>query len=101
MLTEPGVLAEPEPSEPGSDLTVVRTVKLPRGWVRPEPEVSEEPCRCCRCCGTVLLEVDIWLGSASPGRVRLRSLLGLVPAFAQLLWSDLVCEAQLVMCTWR
>ena len=84
MLTEPGVRAEPEPSEPGSDLSVVRTVKLPRGWVRPDPEVSEEPCRCCRCCGTVLLEVDIWLGSASPGRVRLRSLLGLVPAFVKL-----------------
>lgn len=84
MLTEPGVLAEPEPSEPSSDLTLVRTVKLPLGWVRPDPVVSEEPCRCC---GTVLLAVDIWLGSASPGRVRLRSLLGLVPAAVELLWS--------------
>ena len=43
MLTEPGVLADPEPSEPGSDFTFVRTVKLPLGWVRPDPEVAQEP----------------------------------------------------------
>lgn len=43
MLTEPGVLADPVPSEPGSDFTFVRTVKLPRGWVKPDPEVAQEP----------------------------------------------------------
>ena len=80
MLTEPGVLAEPVPSEPGSDFTLVRTVRLPRGWVSPDPEVSGDPRKYAR---PALLDVDIWLGSASPGRVRLRSLLGLVPAWFQ------------------
>ena len=64
MLTDPGVLADPEPSELGSDLILVRTVRALRlGWAMTEGPLSGEPWKRMR---VSLLEVDMRLGSASP-----------------------------------